>query len=156
MTSASRVGPERKYLRYCLLFGVLEESQHFFRRVWTLKTLTIPKATNTPSAFLDGVDEEGSMLFPLTATWGPSRLSPPVSVWDLHQILNTLFQTHWVDLVPNAQPTRPSAWRWDLSPVCSGHYYVAFIGHKQFKNYCTCIRPGPVPADFTFLSSLIQ
>lgn len=30
------VKAERKYLLYCLLFGVLEKSQHFFGRVWKL------------------------------------------------------------------------------------------------------------------------
>lgn len=30
------VKPERKYLLSCLLFGVLEKSQHFFGKVWKL------------------------------------------------------------------------------------------------------------------------
>lgn len=148
----NRVKPERKYLLYRLLFGVIETSQHFLRRVWKLlRRGQYRKLQTAPVPFLmewiKGVPH--AVLW--TATWGLSKLTRSVS--------ETFIKSSVFSF-------RPIALIWFLI-LClgqgltafvacfSGRYYVDFIDPKHLEMIAHTLAI-PSGCEFTVLSSLIQ
>lgn len=122
------VKPERKYLLSCLLFGVLEKSQHFFGKVWKLlRRGQYWKPQTPPVSFLmEWISEQqhGASLDWLVLCLRSSS-NPPYSLSDPLLCFGSSFAAHLTLCLGWAFIT--------FVAYFSGHYYVAFIDPKHLK-----------------------